>query len=86
MDLEPLTQDLRRCFRFDPPRGYTRGKERVSRVLQRFFDCSETRADRIVSRLEHEGYLYSTSRGRSARWRFDPFPVIVDERSPCTRS
>ena len=85
MDLEPLTQDLRMCFRFDPPRGYARGKRRVSRVLQRFFNCSQTTANGIVTRLEHEGYLYPTTRGRSARWHFDPFP-ITDDRSRCTRS
>jgi hypothetical protein len=73
--LEPLTKNLRTCFRYDPPRGYRAGKARVSQLVEQFYDCSQERARGIVERLEKQGYMYATQGGTKARWRFDPHPI-----------
>ena len=74
--LAPLAGRLKRCFRYDPPRGYGAGKRRISGLVAQFFDCPRHRARRIVERLEARGFLYALDDGRDARWAFDPEPFL----------
>ena len=75
--LDALTNDLRTCFRYDPPRGYREGKRRVSHMVERFYACSNDSARDIVDRLENRGYIYATTDTDRARWRFEPHPLTA---------
>lgn len=70
-----LAQELRTCFRYDPPRGYREGKQRVRKMIERFYPRSGEAAEHLVRRLERQGYMYTQARAGAVRWRFDPHPV-----------
>ena len=72
--LAPLAGNLRLCFRYDPPRGERDGRTRVSRMIERFYECSSQRARQIVRKLERHGYMYSSRKGRGVQWHFAPVP------------
>ena len=84
--LDSLTRDLRVCYRFDPPKGYRRGKAQIQSLVMTMLACSPRRAERLVAAMESAGFIDVHRLCRSGRdgsdrsdgevrWHFNPYPT-----------
>jgi hypothetical protein len=70
IDLTKVTSHLRECLQSRAPVSYDRGRQRMRAELMEELECSEMRAEHIVSSLVARGYA-----------RFGPHPLYRDNRT-----
>lgn len=69
-DLTTITTHLRDRMRSRAPISYDRGRQRMRTQIMDVLECSETRAEHIVSSLVARGFV-----------RFGPHPLYSDNRT-----
>jgi hypothetical protein len=69
-DLKTITTHLRDRMKSRAPISYDRGRQRMATQIMDVLECSETRAEHIVSSLVARGFV-----------RFGPHPLYRDNRT-----